>query len=172
MDDFQESELIAETMPTIDVYTDGGFRNQLGYGGYGAIAVCGPYSQFYYGGYANVSNNEMEIMAVLAVLRSLICPCKVHIVSDSRYVVDALNKWILGWRNNGWVKRDGKPVANRQMWEEMFAYMQYHIIHAEWRRGHQASNIENTLCDHLATIGTYKAANLPVPGQLIAVNRA
>ena len=172
MDEQQEQDLCMEVMPVVDVYTDGGFRNQVGYGGYGAIAVCGPFSRFYYGGFADVSNNEMEILAVLAVLRSLTRPCRVHVVSDSKYVVNALNGWIISWKANDWIKSDGKPVANRALWEEMYFYTQFHVIHADWRRGHQLSNKENTLCDHLATIGTYKAANMAVPYKFIASGRA
>lgn len=170
-DDQREIDMMMENMPMIDVYTDGGYRQQIGCGGYGAVASCGPYRRFYYGGYADVSNNEMEIMAVLAVLRTLNRPCRVHVVSDSKYVVNAINGWVVNWKNNNWVKSDGKPVANRALWEEMYAYMQYHVINCEWIKGH-ASSRENTLCDHFATIGTYKAAGMQVPGNLIAPGRA
>ena len=171
MDNMQEDDAFVSSMPSVEVYTDGGFRTKIGTGGYGAVAYCGPYHQFFYGGFHDVSNNQMEIQAVLAVLRSLNCRCRVHIVSDSQYVVNSINGWVMGWRNNGWMTRQGAPVANREMWEEMWGYMQYHLITAEWKRGHSEGNTLNTMCDHLAAIGMYKEAHLAIPRAVLDPRR-
>ena len=171
MNEQQEYDMIARSMPSVEVYTDGGFRGQLGTGGYGAVARCNGYTQFFYGGFNDVSNNQMEITAVLAVLRSLPCPCRVHIVSDSQYVVHGIQGWVVGWMNNGWKTAQGKPVANQGLWEEMYAFMQYHLITAEWRKGHSAGNKANTLCDHLAAIGMYKEAHRAIPSYVLAPSR-
>lgn len=170
MTELQEARLLQESMPIVTIYSDGGYRQELGYGGYGTIMTCGADSLFVYGGYGDVSNNTMELEAVLAGLRRLIVPCRVNVVSDSRYICDGLNEWMLGWANNNWRKSSGQPVANMAQWQELFSLAQIHIIRATWVKGH-AGDVPNQVCDHLATIGMFQTANVPIPPHLINPKR-
>ncbi len=55
----------------------------------------------------------MEIMGLLEGLKALKRPCRVHVISDSRYVIDTVEKgWIHGWAKRGWVKADKKPASH------------------------------------------------------------
>jgi ribonuclease HI len=124
---------------------------------------------FLYGGFVGTSNNAMELTGALSALRLLNQPCRVTIVSDSKYVVDGLN-WMIGWCANGWRRSDGGQIKNVELWKEMFQFSQYHIITGQWVKGH-SSNFSNTTCDHLACIAAFHTAGVPVPPHLIDPKR-
>ena len=173
MNEQEEESLLAASLPSVTLYSDGGSRNAPVFcGGYGSIMVCGRDALFCYGGHYRTTNNYEELSAVLAGLRRLTVPCRVLIVSDSRYVCDGINKgWLSGWVMNGWKTSQGKPVQNRELWEELWGHLQRHVVHAQWIKGH-AGNPNNQVCDHFATIGMYKTARMPIPGHLIDSKRA
>lgn len=163
----QEFDLQASAMPAVTIYSDGSFKPALGTGGYGTIMTCNGYSRFFYGGFVGTSNNAMELMGTLSALRALTCPCRITIMSDSQYVVKGINDYLLKWKANNWRKSDGGVIANRELWIEMFHYTQYHIINAVWVKGHSAC-FGNSICDNLATIGTYRVAGIEdIPGGLL-----
>ena len=172
MMDHREFEMIATSMPSVTIYSDGSYKPALGTGGYGSIAVCGGYVQFFYGGYYDVSNNAMELNGALAPIRCLTTPCNVLIVSDSQYLVNGINKWVSGWHANNWRKSDGGMVQNCELWQEMYQHMQVHLISARWRRGHTAGNFDNTIADQFACIGAYSEARQDIPMHLLDISRA
>lgn len=172
MTEQQEEGLIVSSMPYVTIYSDGSYKPQLGTGGYGSIAVCGNETRFFYGGYYDVSNNAMELMAALMAIRSLATHCRILIISDSKYLVNGINSWVSGWHANGWTKADGRPVQNKELWEEMWMHMQQHLIKAIWKRGHQDSNFDNTVCDQFACIGAYKEAKMNIPSHLLDIRRS
>ena len=97
-------------MKHVIIYTDGACLGNPGPGGYGAVLLYNGNRKELSGGYRRTTNNRMEIMAVLAGLRSLKEPCQVTLYSDSRYVVDAMSKgWARNWRDKGWRKADKAP---------------------------------------------------------------
>ena len=172
MNEFREQNVIAASMPSVTIYSDGSFKPQLGTGGYGSIAVCGGFTQFFYGGFYDVSNNAMELGGALAPIRCLNRPCRVLVVSDSQYLVNGINKWVSTWHANKWRKSDGGPIQNLELWQEMYQYMQIHLISAQWRRGHTAGNFDNTIADQFACIGAYKEARRDIPPHLLDIARA
>ena len=166
MTDAREFDLQASTMPSVTIYSDGSFKPELGTGGYGSIMTCNGYSQFLYGGFTNVSNNVMELNAVLSGLRLLTCPCKVTIITDSKYVSDGINLYLRSWVANGWKRSNGGSIANESLWREMWYYCQHHIVTATWVKGH-SNNFGNSICDNLATIGAHSVANVRIPDHLL-----
>lgn len=170
MTDAQEYELQCSTMPSVTIYSDGSFKPDLNSGGYGTIMTCNGHSMFLYGGFIGTSNNAMELQAVLVGLRMLQCPCRVNIISDSKYVVDGLNSWMMHWQANGWRKSDGGPIKNEQLWRELYNFAQIHVITGVWIKGH-AGNFSNATCDQFASVGAYCAAGLEVPPHLIDIKR-
>ena len=83
-------------------------------------------------------------------LKALKEPCIVELYSDSKYVIDALEKgWAWGWKKWGWVKSDKKPALNPDLWEELLALTQKHQLRCHWVKGH-ADNPKNNRCDELA----------------------
>lgn len=150
------------SLPHVTIYSDGSYKPSINFGGYGTLMECDGQRIALYGGSPADSNNRMEITGVLAGLRLLNRPCEVTVISDSKYVIDALNGYIWNWQSSGWLTSQKKPVANVDLWKEMLMFCQIHRIHGQWIKGH-TGHIENEHCDHLATIGAYQSANIPIP---------
>ena len=107
-------------MKQVTVYTDGACSGNPGPGGWASILEYGEVSRELSGGEANTTNNRMELTAVIAALRALNQSCEVDLYSDSKYVIDALEKgWVYQWKRNGWRKKDRKPALNPDLWEQL-----------------------------------------------------
>ena len=92
----------------------------------------------------------MEVLAVIKGLEALKEKCSVNLYSDSKYVVDAVNKgWAKKWRANGWRKSDKSKALNVDLWERLLTLLEYHDVTFIWVKGH-ADNAENERCDFLA----------------------
>ena len=140
-------------MKTVTIYTDGACSGNPGPGGWGAILECGGVEKELYGAEPNTTNNRMELTGVIKALQALKFPCVVELYSDSKYVIDALDKgWAKGWQKRGWVKSDKKPALNPDLWEELLRLCEIHEVHTHWVKGH-ASNPKNNRCDELAVSG-------------------
>ena len=73
-----------------------------------------------------------------------------ELYSDSKYVIDALEKgWAWGWKKRGWIKSDKKPALNPDLWEVLLELTQRHQLHCHWVKGH-ADNPKNNRCDEMA----------------------
>jgi len=137
-------------MKTVTVYTDGACSGNPGPGGWCAILEYAGSERELAGGEANTTNNRMELTAVLMALRALKEPCAVELYSDSRYVVDALEKgWVWGWKKKGWIKSDKKPALNVDLWEQVLPELSRHELHYHWVRGHADTEMNNR-CDKRA----------------------
>ena len=137
-------------MKTVTLYTDGACSGNPGPGGWGAILMYGPHKKELSGGEPSTTNNRMELTAVIRGLEALNEPCAVELYSDSKYVIDALEKgWAKGWKARGWVKGDKKPALNPDLWEQLLALCDRHRVSLHWVKGH-AANPYNNRCDELA----------------------
>ena len=137
-------------MKSVVIYTDGACSGNPGAGGYGVVLLYGTARKELSDGYRLTTNNRMEILAVIKGLEALKEPCEVVLYSDSRYVVDAIEKgWVKKWKAKGW-KRNAKEMAsNIDLWERMLQLLERHKVHFQWVKGH-ADNPENERCDELA----------------------
>ena len=143
-------------MKTVTIYTDGACSGNPGPGGWGAILMYGPHKKEMSGGEPQTTNNRMELTGVISALRALKEPCVVELYSDSKYVIDALEKgWAKGWRARGWVKGDKKPALNPDLWQQLLELCEYHTVNLHWVKGH-ASNPYNNRCDELAVAQSQK----------------
>ena len=140
----------------VKIFTDGAARgNPEGPGGYGAILQYVDqkgmlHEKVLSGGYVKTTNNRMELMAVIAGLEALNRPCRVEVISDSKYVTDAFNKhWIDGWLKKNWKGASG-PVKNVDLWKRLLKAAEQHKITFTWVKGHDG-HPENERCDVLAT---------------------
>ena len=143
-------------MKTVTIYTDGACSGNPGPGGWGAVLLYGGHQKEISGGEARTTNNRMELTAVISALSLLKEPCRVELWSDSKYVIDALEKgWAKGWRARGWVKSDKKPALNPDLWEKLLQLAGVHDLRYHWVKGH-AENAWNNRCDQLAVAESKK----------------
>lgn len=137
-------------MKTVTVYTDGACSGNPGPGGWAAILQYNGAEKVLRGGEARTTNNRMELLGVISALEALKEPCRVELYSDSKYVIDALQKrWVWGWKARGWIKSDKKPALNRDLWERLLPLVEKHEMVYHWIKGH-AETEENNRCDQLA----------------------
>ena len=137
-------------MKTVTIYTDGACSGNPGPGGWGALLCYNGVEKELSGGAARTTNNRMELTGVISALQALKEPCIVELYSDSKYVIDALEKgWAVSWRKKGWIKSDKKPALNSDLWEILLKLTEKHQLHYHWVKGH-ADNEYNNRCDALA----------------------
>jgi len=129
----------------VTLYSDGSSLGNPGPGGYGGILEFRGRQKEYSGGNPHTTNNRMELQGVIEGLKLLKEPCEVTVISDSSYVVNAINTWL-----EGWVKKDFKKVKNVDLWQEYLTASSPHQIKGVWVRGHNG-HPENERCDALAT---------------------
>jgi ribonuclease HI len=130
----------------IKIYTDGSAKGNPGPGGYGVILRFNGQEKELCQGYRLTTNNRMELLALIVALEQLktnMHPVRVH--SDSKYVIDAIEKgWVFGWK-----QKDFKGKKNKDLW---LRYLKLHPkfnISFEWVKGHNG-HPENERCDQLA----------------------
>ena len=142
-------------MKNVELFTDGACSGNPGPGGWGVVLRYGKNEKELCGGEANTTNNRMELTAAIMGLSALKEPCKVLLVTDSKYVADGITKgWAASWQKNGWRKADKKPALNPDLWEKLLELIKTHDVTIEWVKGH-AGHPENERCDRLA-VNFYK----------------
>lgn len=145
----------------VTIYTDGACSGNPGPGGFGAILVYLDangvrHEKEISEGYSSVTNNQMELMAVIVALESLKKACSVQVFSDSKYVVEAFNSnWIEGWQKRGWKNSEKKPVKNIELWQRLLQAKAIHDVEFVWVKGH-AGHEYNERCDNLAVAASKK----------------
>ena len=134
----------------INVFTDGACLGNPGPGGYGVILAYNGSEKELSAGFRLTTNNRMELLATSIGLEALKEPCDVDLYSDSRYVVDGVEKgWVRSWKANGWRKRDKQPALNSDLWQRLLDQLDRHKVRFHWVKGH-AGHPENERCDRLA----------------------
>jgi ribonuclease HI len=133
-----------QPLKQITLYADGSSLGNPGPGGYGGILEYKNHTKEYSGGESLTTNNRMELRGVIEGLKLLKEPCEISIVSDSSYVVKAINEWL-----DGWIAKDFKKVKNVDLWKEYLEVSKPHHITATWVRGHNG-HPQNERCDILA----------------------
>jgi ribonuclease HI len=132
----------------VHIYTDGACSGNPGKGGYGIVMewVGKPYHKEFSDGYLRTTNNRMELMAVIFALEQLKKEgTEVIIFSDSKYVVDAVEKkWVFNWEKKGFA---GKK--NSDLWLRFLKVCRKHKVSFVWVKGHN-NHKQNERCDELA----------------------
>ena len=133
------------------VYTDGACIGNPGPGGYGIVILHNGERRELSSGFRHTTNNRMEMLAAVVALENFGARARVLLHSDSRYVVDAIEKgWARKWKANRWMRNAKEPAINPDLWERMLTVVDLHDVRFQWVRGH-AGNPENERCDVLAT---------------------
>ena len=130
----------------ITIYTDGASSGNPGPGGYGTILLYKNFKKELSQGYKQTTNNRMELMAVIKGLEALKgSKHQVTVYSDSKYVVDAVEKgWIWNWQTKGF-----KGKKNVDLWKLFIPVYQKHHVKFQWVKGHHGNPL-NERCDELA----------------------
>ena len=133
-------------MSTIEIYTDGAAKGNPGPGGFGVVMRSGEYEKEISSGFFHTTNNRMELLAVIVALESLKRKrSQVLVYSDSKYVVDAINKkWVDKWKKRSWLR-----VKNPDLWKRLLKVLNEHNVTFFWIKGHN-DHPENERCDQLA----------------------
>lgn len=140
----------------IIIYTDGSSRGNPGPGGYGTVLKYKEHRKELSAGFRKTTNNRMELLAVIAGLEAITRPnAPVTVYSDSKYVVDAVQK---GWLW-GWIKKGFKGKKNKDLWLRFAEVYKLHRVTFQWVKGH-AGIPENERCDQLA-VAAAESGNLP-----------
>ena len=138
------------TLPKATIHTDGACSGNPGPGGYGTVLQYGGHRKELSGGYRRTTNNRMEMLAVIKGLELLKERCEVVVYSDSRYIVDAVNKgWARRWRANGWRRNARERALNPDLWGRLLDLLDAHDATLRWVKGH-AGNPGNERADALA----------------------
>ena len=146
-------------MKRIEIFTDGACSGNPGPGGWGAILRYNEVEKELFGGEADTTNNRMELTAVIEALSALKEPCNITLYTDSRYVMDGIEKWIAAWKQNGWKTANKKaPVKNIELWQKLDELQAQHEIRWVWVKGH-AGHKENERCDELARMAAEQLKN-------------
>jgi ribonuclease HI len=131
---------------SITVYTDGSAKGNPGNGGYGIVMMSGNHRKELKQGFRLTTNNRMELLAVIVALEGVKKePTEIIVYSDSKYVVDAVEKkWVFGWENKNFNKK-----KNPDLWIRFLKVYRKQKVSFIWVKGH-ANNKENERCDVLA----------------------
>ncbi|ANV98775.1 ribonuclease HI [Helicobacter enhydrae] len=140
-------------MKQVEIFCDGSSLGNPGAGGWCAIMRYQEVEKVLSGGEINVTNNQMELRAVIESLKALKFPCHIILYSDSRYVCEGINTWL-----KSWVQKDFKNVKNPTMWQEFLDVSCRHLIEARWVKGHNG-HPENERCDKIAKAEASKRVN-------------
>ena len=138
------------------LYTDGACLGNPGPGGWAAILKWQEQIKELSGGQIDTTNNQMELTAVIRGLAALKRPVRVHIVTDSKYVMNGVQDWMPRWKQNNWRTAAKKPVANKELWLELDELCRTYHTSWEWVKGHSGHPM-NERCDELAS---REAANI------------
>ena len=134
----------------VTIYTDGACIGNPGPGGYAVVLIHGENRCEFSGGFRHTTNNRMELMGPIKALDPLNQCCRVTLYSDSKYVVDGINKgWARRWRDNDWMRNKRQQAVNADLWGTLLDLYDKHEVEFRWVRGH-ANNPDNERCDQLA----------------------
>ena len=134
----------------ITIYTDGACKGNPGIGGWGAVIKFSNNIEKRIYGYNNeTTNNTMELTAAIMSLSILDEKSKVILYTDSKYLMDGINQWILKWKKNSWKTSNNKEVKNMDLWKKIDELNSYHSVEWNWVKGH-SGNYGNDQADELA----------------------
>ena len=133
----------------ITIYTDGACSGNPGKGGWGAVLIYRDKQKHLSGSVILTTNNKMELTAAIEALKAVKKSSDIELYTDSQYVKNGINLWIINWKKNGWKTANKKEVANKDLWIELDKYVTHHNITWFWVKGH-SGNHYNEIADNLA----------------------
>ena len=139
----------ASRSPEVEIFTDGACSGNPGPGGWGVLLRFGDSEKTLSGCEDKTTNNRMELMAAIKGLEALKRPCRVKLVTDSKYVQSGIAQWLPRWKRRGWKTSNRQPVKNVDLWQRLDTCAAPHDVDWVWVRGH-SGHPENERVDALA----------------------
>ena len=140
----------------IILYTDGACSGNPGPGGWAAILFYKDHELVKSGGEIDTTNNRMELTAVIEGLSALKEHCDVTVFSDSKYIIDSVQKeWVYNWRRRGWRTSSGDSALNVDLWQCLLELLELHKVNFIWVKGHEGNEM-NERCDSIAVAESKK----------------
>jgi len=135
----------------IVIFSDGSSLGNPGPGGFGVIMRWKDHEIKISEGFRNTTNNRMELLGPITALKKLKKPHKILITTDSRYVIDGIEKgWAKKWKKNNWMRDKKNKALNSDLWDALIDLCDYHNeVKFNWVKGHEG-HVENEACDLMA----------------------
>ncbi len=138
------------TATEIDIFTDGSCSGNPGPGGWAGVIIHDLISIFT--GYeTNTTNNRMELIATINVIKLIDPKTKINLYTDSNYVKNGITVWIHNWIKNNWKNAQKKEVANKDLWLKLYDLNNTYKINWNWVKAHE-NNKYNNLADEFAVL--------------------
>lgn len=134
-------------IPTVTIYTDGACLGNPGPGGWAFIFEDD--SKIASGFEKHTTNNRMELEAVIQALKRVPIGTLAEIITDSKYVIDGITKYLAKWKINGFKTSDKRPVKNQDLWAQLGDLDDELQVHYRWVQGHSGNEL-NERVDKLA----------------------
>lgn len=150
----------SDELPLVEMWTDGACKGNPGVGGWGAWMRSDGHERELFGGEPETTNNRMELTAVIEGLSALKRRCRVILRVDSNYVKNGVERWLPGWKRNGWKTAAKQPVKNAELWRQLDAIAARHEISWRWVKGH-SGDPGNEHADALANRGVESVLTEP-----------
>jgi len=142
----------------ITIHSDGACSGNPGPGGWGAIIEFNDKSIELSGAEKSTTNNRMELTAAIKALSAITVPSSITLITDSKYVIEGITRWLPAWKERGWKTSSKKEVKNIDLWRELDRLNQKHTITWKWVQGHNGHE-KNERCDKLAVAAIKKITN-------------
>ena len=139
-------------MDKVTFITDGACSGNPGPGGWCVIIKKDDKVNEFFGGDLETTNNKMELTAVIKGFENLNNASEVLVKTDSTYVINGITKWLPNWKAKGWINSAKRPVANKDLWEQLESLVSNHKVDWLWVKGHSGDD-ENERADELAPQG-------------------
>ena len=141
----------------INIFSDGSSLGNPGPGGFGVIMRWKDKEIKISQGFRKTTNNRMELLGPITALKKLKSPQNVLITTDSRYVIDGIEKgWAKKWKKNNWMRDKKNKALNSDLWEQLIDLCEIHLSGKfKWVKGHKGhiENEPNEIADFLAGEG-------------------
>lgn len=133
----------------IEIFTDGSCLGNPGPGGWAALLSFQGKRRMIQGNTAETTNNRMELTAVIEALKVLKESCEIELYTDSKYVMDGAQVWMINWKKKNWMRNKKEPVKNVDLWQALDERLQQHQVKWHWVKGH-SGHPENEAVDTAA----------------------
>ena len=117
------------------------------------------------GGWKHATNNMGELKAVLELFRATeLVDDELLVLCDSQYVINAVTKWMPGWKRKGWRKADGKPVMNLELLQQLDEALAGRRYRFEWVKGHVGHPLNEAADERARAVAeSYQRGSIAIP---------